>query len=145
MNQKARFANRFVFHFSRLVITSILWPREWKCEYKLLNFILGVSNFREHNTKYEKIVSCGTFGICACFPAKPLDPNSKLTGGLHDVSGLGMPQDATREAKNIGHNIFLDFCNHDLTLGKKVMMDGWNKYGWMDAYNICLTVQICFC
>lgn len=88
---------------------------------------------------------CGTFGICACFPAKPLDLNSKLTGGLHDVSGLGMPQDATREAKNIGHNIFLDFCNHDLTLGKKMMMDGWNKYGWMDAYNICLTVQICFC
>lgn len=56
-----------------------------------------------------------------------------------------MPQDATREAKHIGHNIFLDFCNHDLTLGKKMMMDGWNKYGWMDAYNICLTVQICFC
>lgn len=71
------------------------------------------------------MVSCGTFGICACFPAKPLDLNSKLTGGLHDVSGLGMPQDATREAKNIGHNIFLDFCNHDLTLGKKMMMDGW--------------------
>lgn len=141
MNQKARLYS--TFHVQSLP----LYYDQENENVLYLNFILGVSNFREHNTKLlsEKIVSCGTFGICACFPAKPLDLNSKLTGGLHDVSGLGMPQDATREAKNIGHNIFLDFCKHDLILGKKMMMDGWNKYGWMDAYNICLTVQICFC